>query len=199
MKRTKVRLLGKLALIGLTFTWFALCSRIGVAQDLPECPPAFASCLPGSDEIGRYATMYYAPETGDFFIYPTNGATIGTLEMLSESGLFQGTPAEGLIQPPFDYFSPGKFFLLRTEGVGTRALGAVLPLGLTVAELTADLSIDGDVLSKARMGHVPIRAVRLLPEPTSATLAALGFVGSLLIMGRREPQYRRQMAALQAR
>ena len=126
-------------------------------------------------------SLIYNPETGNLSL-DAAGKQVTTLEMLSAAGNFTGTAADGLVAPPFDVFSPKKYFLLKTAGIGDTDLGNALPTGLGADALAADLTVQGSVKPQGGLGAVDLHVV---PEPTSLALIGAGLLGMLSIRRKR--------------
>ena len=127
-------------------------------------------------------SLVYDPADGHFWL-DAAGKKVTTLEIQSASGVFTGAkPAQ--VSPPFDVFTPKKFFILKTAGVGDEDFGMALPAGLTAETLGGDLTVAGSILPSGSLGTVDLVYLGAIPEPSSLALMALGFLG--LVSGRRK-------------
>ncbi|MCA9167394.1 MAG: hypothetical protein KDB23_06980 [Planctomycetales bacterium] len=132
---------------------------------------------PGDDVI----SLIYNPMNGNLAL-DAAGKLITTLEIQSAAGYFTGTPADGMVQPPFDVYTPNKYFLLRTSGIGDTDLGNVLPSGLTCFAVAADLTVLGSLKPFGSLGTVDMF---MCPEPSCLLPLGLGFMGVLRVNRRR--------------
>lgn len=135
-----------------------------------------ATGVVGDDKI----TLVYDPTSGNLSV-DAAGKQWSTLEILSAGGMFTGSAADGLVLPPFDVFSPTKYFLLKTAGLGDTDLGNALPPGMSREALAADLTVNGSVLPRGNINEAPHGPVDLfvVPEPSSIVMIGLGLLGLL--------------------
>ena len=122
-------------------------------------------------------SLVYDPTDGNLRLHAA-GQHVTTLEVMSHSAVFTGVqPSQ--VQPPFDVYLPGKFFLLKTDGMGDEDFGRAIIPGLTGDALAADLSVDGSIMPE---GALPAMTLVVVPEPASLCLPALA--ATLLLMRR---------------
>jgi hypothetical protein len=134
------------------------------------------AAIPGGGVVGDdIISLVYDPSNGNLSV-DAAGKQWSTLEILSPSGMFTGTATPGLVLPPFDVFSPTKYFLLKTTGLGDTDLGNVLAPGLSADQLAAELTVNGSVLPSGGLGNVDLSVV---PEPSSFIMIGLGLLGLL--------------------
>ena len=120
-------------------------------------------------------SLIYDPSNGNLQIATPGDTKWTTLEITSPNGMFMGAPASGLVQPPFDVFTPTKYFLLKTTGLGTTDLGNALSPGLDGAALAAELEVHGSVLPRGNINDGPHGPVNLLIVPEPSSIALIGF------------------------
>lgn len=157
------------------------CLAISAAFILLLSAESANAAVPGGGTIDDdKISLIYDPGTGDLSI-DAAGQQWSTLEITSASGLFTGTPAAGLVLPPFDVFSPTKYFLLKTAGMGDTHLGQVLPTGINLTTLGDDLTVNGSVLPRGNINDAQWGPVDLvwIPEPASMLLLGLGMASIL--------------------
>lgn len=153
-------------------------------------PPAEANMPTGGRVGDERISLLYNPTTGNLFV-DAAGLRWSTLELLSESGLFdQRKLAPDLMMGLWPDFNPHKLFLLKPAGFGDTNLGDVLPPGLQLDQLAADLTATGAILPRGSINESPHGPVDLgfVPEPSGATLLGCGLLG--LGLRRRTPSAR---------
>ena len=122
-------------------------------------------------------TVEYDSTNGQLRI--ENSHQLSTFELTSEDEQF--LPAKAVsFDGPFDVSRSDKLFLLSVDGIADEvALGNVLPAGLSLAELEADLSFDGSLTQGGRLADVRLHIV---PEPNYSLILV---VSAILLAVRR--------------
>ncbi|MCA9171498.1 MAG: hypothetical protein KDB23_27710, partial [Planctomycetales bacterium] len=112
----------------------------------------------------------YDPTTGRLSVI--SEIPITTLEIQSQTGVFDASSLAGQILPPFDVATPNKVFVLKTAGFYDFYVD--LPVDLTEEFLRGDLSIQGSVLPGGGLGNWDFVVLETV-EPTVVTYdAAIG-------------------------
>ncbi|MCA9171291.1 MAG: hypothetical protein KDB23_26650, partial [Planctomycetales bacterium] len=100
---------------------------------------------PQAPSLAADVVLYYDPDTGSLWT-DTGFVPISTLEIVSTSGLFTGSKPDIVGTSVFDVFRPDKLFVMNHAGMLDPVFGAVLPTGLSLEELAADLNVQGSLL-----------------------------------------------------
>ena len=146
-----------------------------VADPLPLTPES----EPSSDGL----SIIYSVETGNLAVEATGGTSLTTIQIDSQSGLFNGNCVG--FYGPFDVFSSDKVFTINTDGFETLDFGDVLETGLPWEELEADLLVNGSSSGGGfDVGTGPFLVHAGVPEP-SGLFGLLTGIGLLLAWRRK--------------
>jgi hypothetical protein len=131
----------------------------------------------------------YDPGTGNLS-YAGNGTLITSIELQSADSLFlpENLPGDGLHWRDLCcVYARSKFFQLITAGWEGTNFGPVLPPGLSVDAIIADITIDGSIKPSGKLWDAPGGGPYLywVPEPSGLVLACCGWLG--LLGSRRRP------------
>lgn len=159
-----------------------LLSLLMAANATAACPTPFPPCNPTGSIDDDIISMVYDPADGSLAL-DAAGKQLTALEIVSAGGNFHGTrppQAVGL----FDVFTNKKLFVLRpTNPFGDEEFGAILPLGLTREQVTADLAVSGALWPRGGLGTVDFVYA---PEPSMLTWGSWGLAFAGLFRRRKQ-------------
>ncbi|MCP4190406.1 MAG: PEP-CTERM sorting domain-containing protein [Planctomycetaceae bacterium] len=155
--------------------FFVSTAAAQVADPLPLTPvPEVAS-----DGL----SIIYSVETGNLAVQATGGTSLTTIQLDSQTGLFNGN-CVGLFGP-FDVCSSDKVFTINTDGFETIDFGNVLESGLPWEELEADLLANGSSSGGGfDVGSGPFLVHAGVPEP-SGLIGLITGIGLLFAWRRK--------------
>ena len=116
--------------------------------------------------------LEYNPSNGDFRFYLLPEATraMTTIEIVSESAIFDGPGAPCRFVGLFDIYTPRKLFKLDPAGFSDFTCEGAAQTDLTLNFLTEDLTVSGSLAGGGSLTDV----VFLVPEPSSVGLFLSG-------------------------
>ncbi len=135
-----------------------------------------------------HVTVVYEQDTGMVSVNANNDGdpapgSISSLNLVSASGQFLPDNAAFNCGQFPNVCSAEKIFFLETAGVGKPEsfdLGTILPPGLTMDALMADLAVSGSMLPRGDLTtYGGDTALWVVPEPSSLALLGLGLLGLL--------------------
>jgi hypothetical protein len=153
----------------------AAMTALTAAAEAGTFTPVFEPATPNA------VTVTYDPGTGNLS-YAGNGTLITVIELRSAGSLF--IPENLTIwvsRGPFGVFTRNKFFDLITAGTHGADFGPVLPPGLSVDAILADITIDGSIKPAGKLWDAPGGGPYLfwVPEPTGLVLGCCGLLSLL--------------------
>ncbi|MCA9199376.1 MAG: PEP-CTERM sorting domain-containing protein [Planctomycetales bacterium] len=135
----------------------------------------------GKTGDGVFSIAYY-PETGGLVMENDGTAAVTTFELVASEELFVvDNKPTALLGGLFDVFTGVKLFKLDPAGYSDLDWGPVLKPGLTADELGAKLKLSGSHLG----GGALAGDLRVVPEPSSMVMIALGLLGLVSIRRKR--------------
>lgn len=134
----------------------------------------------GKEGDGVFTLAYY-PETGNLVMENDGTAPATTFELVASEALFNTANRPSQLTGLFDVFTGVKLFKLDPAGYSDLDWGPVLPTGLSADDLGAKLKLSGSHLG----GGALAGDLRVVPEPSSMVMIALGLLGLVSIRRKR--------------
>ncbi len=137
-----------------------------------EQTPTLASDAAEGESITMpLVTVNYDAQSGGIDVQ-TDSSALTALQIVSAQNFLVGGNAWNL-GGPFDIDRTDKLFVMKLDGFDSLELGPLLPPDLSLAELAADLRIEGAWLGG---GASTSEQLKLVPEPAAASLLAFSLV-----------------------
>ncbi|MFC1759734.1 hypothetical protein ACFL2H_13370 [Planctomycetota bacterium] len=131
-----------------------------------EAGEAVHNRMPLSQAGAADVTIVY--DSGNGAIRVDSNFALTTFNMESQSGKFNfNGPRPAPFSSPFDVARASELLILKANGASTLQFGTITEAGLTEAELTSDLLVDGSRLGGGDLGNVQLTVCNdcVLPDP----------------------------------
>ncbi len=142
----------------------------------------YAAVLPEGQRVDGQTSIIYDANTGEVAVDAPAGIELTSINIDSAAGIFTGAPAQNL-GGSFDNDADTNIFKATFgSSFGSLSFGNVARTGLSQATVLGDLTVVGSLAGGGALGNVDLIYV---PEPSSAVLASVALVVSLVFARRR--------------
>ena len=132
----------------------------------------------GGSEDDEHTSLVYDARSGELTLDAPANNDLTSINITSAASMFIGDRPAAL-GDAFDNFAPDNIFKATFGGsFGNMAFGAVLPIGLSQAEIAADLTVIGSLQGGGDLGPVDLVYIAV-PEPLGIWILVIG-IASLL-------------------